>query len=294
MFLKTPKQVAAVDLMGKNKTTLLEGGSRSGKTFIIIRSQCIRRLRYPATDGLSCRLRLAHARSSLWTQTIPAVLKSLGVQDRVEMRKSPDLHIAFPHKDGESRQFIDGLDDKERVDKILGREYADIFLNESSQIGFNEYETVVTRANAPRGIPTRVWLDHNPGSIQHWTYKLFHTRKFPDGRPVPKDDYAWLKMNPADNAKNLNEEYLRGLYDLSFSKRLRFRDGEYGTEEGALWQRGWIQYAVPPETLIRVVVGVDPSGSAAGDEVGMTDEELKILKPPAPGFVTVLFQIARP
>ena len=31
---------------------------------------------------------------------------------------------------------------------------------------------------------------------------------------------------------------------------------------------------------------------AAGDEVGLTDEELKVLKPPAPGFVPVLFRIA--
>lgn len=269
MFVKTPKQVAAVDLMGKNGTVLLEGGARSGKTRIILRSQCIRRLRYPGTDGLAARLRLSHCRSSLWNQTLPAVLKDLGIQDRVQLVKTPDLCVTFPHPEGDSRLFFDGLDDQERVDKILGREYADVFLNEISQVGFSAYETVVTRLNAKKGVPLRFWMDQNPGSIQHWAYKIFHNRKFPDGRPVPKDDFACLKMNPSDNAANLSEAFFANLNNLSISKRLRFRDGEYGTEEGALWDRQWFRYGQAPVTLLRVVVGVDPSGSAGGDEVGI-------------------------
>lgn len=269
MFIETPKQKQAVKLMAANQTVLLEGGGRSGKTVRILRSQCIRRLRYPGTDGLVARLRLSHVRSSLWSQTLPFVLKGLGIQDRVELRTAPDMCVVFPHPGGESRLFFDGLDDKERVDKILGREYADIFLNEISQIGYDGYETVTTRLNARKGVPLRFWMDQNPGSIQHWAYKIFHSRKFPDGRTVPESDFAWLKMNPADNIANLNEDYIKALNNLSISKRLRFRDGEYGTEEGALWDRKWFRYGTVPATLLRVVVGVDPSGSAGGDEVGI-------------------------
>ena len=255
--------------MGRNETTLLEGGSRSGKTYIIIRSQCIRRLRYPGTDGLAARLRLSHARSSLWMQTIPRVLRDLGIYNRVQMVGGHDLYVKFPHPKGESRLWVDGLDDAERIEKILGREYADVFINEASQVSFDAYETLVTRVNPPRGVPPRKWIDYNPPSIRHWGYKIFHDRKYPDGRPVPDNDFAWLKMNPVDNKQNLNEKYIAGLQTLSVSKRKRFLMGEYGTEEGALWNRDWLKYGKPPATLIRVVVGVDPSGSAGGDEVGI-------------------------
>lgn len=278
-FKKTAKQAEAVRLFGKNETVLLEGGARSGKTYIALRAQCIRRMQYPNTDGLAARLRLSHARSSIWMQTLPRVLRDLGIYNRVKMVGGHDLYVRFPHAKGESRLWIDGLDDNDRIEKILGREYADVFLNEASQLSFDAYETVVTRVNPPRGVKRRIIIDYNPPSIRHWGYQIFHTRKYPDGRPVPNNDFAWLKMNPMDNVKNLNEGFIAGLDNLSISKRKRFRDGEYGTEEGALWDREWIKYGTPPETLIRVVVGVDPSGSSAGDEVGIVvagqDENLK-------------------
>lgn len=267
-YKDTPKQAEALKLMASNKTTLLEGGGRSGKTVRIVRGVVARALRYPGTDHLMARLRLSHARASLWNKTLPDVLKSLGIYDQVELDWF-DMTVRLRVANKESRIVVGGLDDKERTEKILGLEYATIFLNEVSQITYDTYETVMTRLNPPQGVPSRVWLDYNPPSTRHWGYKIFHERKFPDGRAVPEGDYAWLKMNPVDNRDNLSPEYFDTLDNLSISKRIRFRDGEYGTEEGALWERKWIAYQVAPETLIRVVVGVDPSGSAAGDEVGI-------------------------
>lgn len=267
-YKDTPKQAEALKLMGSNKHTLLEGGGRSGKTVRIVRGIVARALHYPGTDHLMARLRLSHARASLWNKTLPDVLNSLGIRGQVELN-GYDLTAFFRVKNKVSRIVVGGLDDKERTEKILGLEYATIFLNEVSQITYDTVETVMTRLNPPQGVPSRVWMDYNPPSTRHWGYKIFHERKFPDGRPVPEGDYAWLKMNPADNRENISAEYFDTLETLSLSKRIRFRDGEYGTEEGALWKRDWIKYAAAPENLLRVVVGVDPSGSAAGDEIGI-------------------------
>jgi hypothetical protein len=199
-------------------------------------------------------------------KTIPDVLKGLGIEGSVRPN-AHDFYYEFPNG---SRLWVDGLDDKERVEKILGNEYATIYYNEASQIhSYDTIEMVNTRLNPPRGVPGRIIIDYNPPSIQHWGYKVYHKRQFPDGRPVPENDYAWLQMNPEDNLENISEDYITGLQNLSAGKRRRFLDGEYGTDEGALWKRSWIRYQKPPATLVRVVVGVDPSGSISGDEVGI-------------------------
>jgi hypothetical protein len=265
-FIKTAKQKEAIRIIAKNKTTLLEGGSRSGKTFIVIYAMVIRAFHYANTWHVAARLRFNHAKTSLWMKTIPDVIKKCNLEKYVEYNSS-DFYLEFPNK---SRLLVAGLDDKERVEKILGNEYATIFLNEASQISYDSYEIVKTRLNPPKGIPARFLIDYNPPSIKHWGYNVFHKRKFPDGKPVPDNDYAVIKINPRDNIENLSEDYIPELESLSGNRRKRFLDGEYTTEEGSLWKRDWIKYRKPSDTqLTRVVVGVDPSGSKTGDEIGI-------------------------
>ena len=264
-IILTPKQIEATLLMGRNTTTLLEGGSRSGKSLLIIRNMIIRAIHYPNTWHLAARLRLNHARTSLWKKTIPDCVRLLGIQDKVQFNHS-DLILLLPNN---SRLLVGGLDNKDRVEKILGNEYATIFLNEASQLDYNTYEIVTTRGNPPQGVPFRFWIDYNPPPKQHWGYKIFHERKFPDGRPVPDGDYACLKINPYDNTEHIADDYLQRLQNLSGNKRLRFLEGEYTTEEGSLWKRAWIKYGLAPGDLARIVIGVDPSGSKDGDEIGI-------------------------
>lgn len=262
-FKKTDKQKEAVKVMASCRTTLLEGGSRSGKTFISLRSMLIRALRYDATDHLVCRFRFNHAKQSICFQTMPRVFASLGMDTSKYLNKSEWIYT-LPNN---SNIWIGGLDDKERTEKILGMEYATIFENEASQISYDSHEILSTRLNPPPGVPGKNWIDYNPPSIQHWGYKIFHTRKFPDGRDVPDGDYKKLLMNPIDNPY-LSKEYLDTLSMLSAGKRLRFEKGEYSMDSGSLWKRAWIKYGKPPE-MVRVVIGVDPSGTVAGDEVGI-------------------------
>lgn len=264
---KTEKQKEAVRLISKYTTVLLEGGGRSGKTFIACFIFIIRALKYPGSRHLMARFRFSHAKQAICYDTMPFVLKLLGVNKRVKLNKT-DWFYEFPNR---STIWIGGLDDKERLEKILGNEYASIFLNEASQISFDAYEIILTRLNPPKGVKGKIIIDYNPPSILHWGYKMFHKRLFPDGRPVPDSDFKTIKMNPEDNEENISEEYLRNLSLLSEAKRKRFMKGEYSLDSGKLWRRAWIKY-YPSESLpdfVRIVVGVDPAGSVGGDEIGI-------------------------
>lgn len=260
----TEKQKEAARIIGKNKITLLEGGSRSGKTFIFLRAICKRAITVPSPH-LVTRLHFNSAKRAICHQTMPKVLESIGMDKRVRLDKTDWFYI-FPNG---SEIWIGGLDDKERTEKILGNEYSTMFFNEASEISFESYETARTRLNAEAGLVGREFIDYNPPSINHWGYKIFHKRVFPDGRPVPDDDYAVFKMNPADNMDNLSPDYIERLSLLSAAKRKRFLEGEYSLDSGKLWRRSWIKYEKNIPDLERIVIGVDPAGTVGGDEIGI-------------------------
>ena len=260
---KTSRQVEAVKAIVANRTVLLEGGSRSGKTFIALHAIVVRALRYPGSRHLVSRFRFSHAKQAICYDTMPALIKGLGISESVTLNKT-DWFYEFENG---STIWIGGLDDKERTEKILGNEYATVFLNEASQVSFDAYEMIVTRLNPPKGVKGKIIIDYNPPSVHHWGYKIFHERKFPDGRQAPDGDFAVVRMNPHDNP-HLSGDYIESLGFLSANKRRRFLDGEYSTDEGTLWSREWIRYAEPPN-MQRIVIGVDPGGTVGGDDTGI-------------------------
>lgn len=186
--------------------------------------------------------------------------------------------------------WLAGLDEKDRIEKILGTEFATIFLNETSQIRYSSVNVVKTRL-AQKAIiesrdaqlnghelPLRMYYDLNPPSTAHWSYKLFFKKVDPDTeKPLrDPDNYVHAQINPEDNAGNVAQDYLLELTDLPARQQQRFLRGVYQPDvPGALWTTEVIERCrcepsdVPP--LVSVVVGVDPSG-ASGDEAERSDE----------------------
>jgi phage terminase large subunit-like protein len=80
-------------------------------------------------------------------------------------------------------------------------------------------------------------------------------------------------MNPEDNRENLPAGYIETtLGGMSAAKRKRFKEGEWANDqEGVLWNDIMLDRCrVGPkakEDLVRVVVGVDPSGSQGRSEL---------------------------
>ncbi|MBK3745282.1 DNA-packaging protein [Paraburkholderia aspalathi] len=294
----TEKQRQANRLLaGPARNIMLRGGSRSGKTFILVRAIIQRAINAPGSRHVIFRFRFNHAKTSVWADTLPKVLKLCFPTLRVRLDKT-DFYVELPNG---SQVWIAGLDDKERVEKILGQEYATLYFNESSQIPWASVETAMSRlaqrcelaaeiakATGRKFLAIKAYFDCNPPSKLHWSYQLFRSNLKPgtkEALPNP-DEYVEMRVNPSDNAENLPEEYFDVLASMSAAKRLRFEDGEWASDvNGALWSLedrtapdgkkmpglDSLRVAKAPE-LRRIVVAVDPSGTrgdGGGDDIGI-------------------------
>lgn len=280
-FELTGRQRDALRLLGgPQRHTMLAGGARSGKTFLLTRGVVVRALKAAESRHAILRFRANAVRSSVALDTLPKVIRLCfpGLK-LVEHRQ--DGFFEFPNG---SQIWLGGLDDKERVEKILGQEYATLYFNECSQIPYSSILVARTRlAQVVPGLMQRALYDLNPAGTGHWTYREFIEGRDPiSGAPLSApDDFQHMFLNPGDNAKNLSPEFLRSLEALPEKQRRRFFDGMYVAEiDGALWTLDLIERCraepISPGDyrLRRIVIAVDPSGAAnkedaRSDEIGI-------------------------
>ena len=269
-FVLTAAQLSAVKTLnyGRNRYVLLFGGSRSGKTFAALYAVIIRAMDNAGSRHVILRHRFNAVKQSVFMDTLPKVMR-----------------LAFPHchykenrsdwlmrMDNGSEIWIGGLDDKERVDKILGKEYATIYFNECSEISYHAVTTALTRlAQNCYPLTNKAFFDCNPPGKRHWSYRLFVEKIDPQSNLVlPRPHlYDSLLLNPHSNLANLPTGYLdETLAGLPERQRRRFLDGQWLDEvEGALWTRDMVEAArvVNAPELLRIVVGVDPAVTANAD-----------------------------
>lgn len=274
-FRLTERQIEANRLLGSGaRHILLRGGSRSGKTFLLVRACFIRALRAAESRHAIFRFKRNHIDTSVWQDTLPKVKRlcfpGLGIKTN-----ETDMSVTFANG---SQILLGGLDDKDRVEKILGQEYATLYFNEVSQIPYPSVEMTLTRLAQKTDLPLRAYYDCNPPPKSHWTYQVWK-RGLKPGTTDPLPDahlYAEMRINPDDNRDNLPEEYFGVLSAMGAAKRMRFEKGEWGADTpGALWIQDMLDRdrigAEDYPDLRRIVVAVDPpvtSGENA-DECGI-------------------------
>lgn len=267
-FKLTAKQLEANRLLGSQAIhTLLYGGSRSGKTFIAQRALVVRALRAESRHA-ALRFRFNHIKESLVYDTFPKVMKLCFPQVPYTLNKS-DWFATFPNG---SEIWFGGLDDKDRTDKILGKEFASMLYEEVSQIAFSSVETSLSRLAQKTTLPLRAYYTENPPTKGHWSFKQFKQLINPaNNNPLPDPgNYQSIFMKPEDNADNVAPEYMDLLRNMSGARRKRFYEGEFADENPfALWtiellDSNRVLDGSVPEYL-RIVVSVDPSGSGDTD-----------------------------
>lgn len=222
-----PKQKIAIKLLFNSHYIeyLFDGGSRAGKTFVILLYCIMICGMYPGIRCLLARFVFAHAKSSIWLQTLLPLLldNKLGISYKIN---HSDHIIRF---DNGSEIWLGGLDTKERADKILGQEFAFIFLNEA--VSFPEYVRNLVKTRLAQKIDDyspKIVYDCNPRSPMHYLYKEFYL--------IEDDTRCQLKWLPEDNKENIADNYIEGVLDkLTGNEKKRFRYGEWAQVEGAVY-----------------------------------------------------------
>ena len=287
MSLTEAQRAAQKVLAGDATHIMLEGGSRSGKTFLLTRATAFRAIKARQSRHCILRYRFNHIKASIIMDTFPKVMKVCYPEVEYDLNKT-DWFAKFPNG---SEIWFGGLDDKARTEKILGLEFATIYLNEISQIGFDARNIAVTRlaqkvwqevSGRKCVLPVRMYYDLNPTSKGHWGYRLLHEKRDPETKQSISNpsDYAYFMINPADNLANISDSYLKVLNGMSVRQQRRFLQGEWSDENpNSLFNEAdidkWrvIDGKVPE--LVRVLVSVDPSG--AGDQDNADNDAIGIM-----------------
>lgn len=221
-----PKQVLAIDVIRKHRYTRLYGGARSGKTFITIRRQCYWSKKHPTSKHLIVRRYQTDVRGSVWGETLPKVLASCGFIEGIDYTLNSTLMEV--HWTNGSVMVFAGLDQGDRADKVLGREYSTIYVNECSDVTWQHIKLLRTRLAENVGCPNKFMCDLNPTGVSHWSYTVFTLFLDPETRePLDRDLYGSIDINPPDN-EALSPEYIKNeLESLTGDARRRFLLGEY-------------------------------------------------------------------
>ena len=257
---------------------MLYGGSQSGKTFLILRNMFIRALKVPSMHCIF-RKHFIHARRSICFNSVPRLLPLCFPGVDIKLNKQ-DWFYTFPN---DSVIWVSGLDDKERVEAILGNSFSTLFFEECSQMMYSSVETAITRLSEDNNLRKMAYFAENPPNKKHWSYNLFIRGVNPeDQNPlINPEEYDCMLMNPVDNKANLPKEYFNFLGNMSRRKQKRFVEGIFLDDaEGALWttkdidnNRISFEYfeKLVWGNLQYIIVGVDPavSNKPESDEHGI-------------------------
>ena len=274
-FEYTAAQKAAFSLIaGAHKYIMLFGGSRSGKTFALCCALAVRALKAPGSRHAVIRRHFNGVKTSIGMDTLPKVMKLRFPDVKYTYNKSENF-FSFPNG---SEIWLAGLDDAQRADKILGKEFATVYFNECSELDYCSVMTALTRLaqNVP-GLKNKALFDCNPPGKTHWTYRVFIEHVDPVDRVVLRNapDYAAIRINPEDNAANLPAGYIENtLAGLPERQRKRFLEGRFTDEvSGSLWKQKDLdeKRVITLPELERIVIGVDPAvtGHEGSDLTGI-------------------------
>ena len=245
-FKNTTKQNEAIKLLsGPAKEIMLYGGSRSGKTFVLVKSLIIRACKEKSRHCI-LRLNFNHVKRTIWHETLPKVL-SLAFPNLNAIPNKTDYFYKFPNG---SEIWCGGLDDQKRTEKILGSEYSTLYFNESSQIPYAGIQIAKTRLAERNSLSKKIYYDANPPTKSHWSYWVFEKKLNPiDEVPlIDPENYVSLLMNPKDNLQNIDQDYIRLLESMPEKERNRFLLGLYTDEN-----EGSAYYAFNRETHIEPI-----------------------------------------
>lgn len=291
-FTPNPSQLKLTGLAWQDpvvENLLAYGPSRSGKSAVLTSLIVNRAFAFPGTKHAAFRLTLRSCHGHLLNGTFPEVMDMLypGYLERPDVKVRKAEGVVELHNG--SKLFFYGLDPN-RIDTVLGAQYATAWINECNEI--EDYEIVQQLASRmadtapmvgpdgkpilnPDGSPVMLrplmLFDCNPDLKSDWDYQAFVAKQHPvSGKPFkPESLLKWRRVFlPAhENAGNIAAGYLDSLaerYDGSPNMEERFLKGAWRDDNpNALFRKSMFTFKeVAKDFLVRIVVAVDPAGTS--------------------------------
>jgi PBSX family phage terminase large subunit len=253
VFKKTEKQREAIDLIigSSAKNIMLYGSSRSGKTFLAVYILIVRACKEKCNQ-IIVRNTFNSVKNSIWMDTLPKVLTLCFPNLRIEWDRSNYI-LRIPNG---SIIRVAGLDDGQKIERLLGLEMSSILAEECNQIPFVAIERLKTRLAEKNGLKKLILYTQNPTKTTSAYYQAFEQKVSPiDGEAMAADiarDYLSIKMNVQDNLENIDQDYIKMLSALPEKERKRFLLGEYDTDNS-----GAAVYAYNDEYVTEDAVKLD-------------------------------------
>lgn len=244
-FELNPKQKEALALAADPKilNLMMYGGSRSGKTFLMLCLFIWRMIKVPSRHAM---LRKYHSDilKAVWFGTLPKVM-AIAFPDLPYHMNNRWFYMTLPNG---SELWMGGLDNKKQAEKILGNEYSTLGFNEVSQLDYGSIQMARTRLAEKNELKKMTYYDQNPPKKNHFSFWVFEKGLNPvDSEPIKNpESYASILMNPHDNLQNIDESYIEILEGMPEAERNRFLFGEYSDESD-----GQVYYAFDRERHVK-------------------------------------------
>ncbi|WP_061218289.1 PBSX family phage terminase large subunit [Leptospira weilii] len=216
-----------------------DGGARCGKTYLVIKAIISRAWISKESRHLIARYRLNHLKISVWKQTLLPCLRDMGmVRGRDFEINESDFVVTFLN---DSEIYGAGLDDSDRVEKIMGTEYNTIFINEATQISYATFQKIKTRLSYVRpDLVNKLVVDCNPRNRFHWIYNYFVLRQDPEtGNALSLQRISRMSRRhwtPLDNPY-ISDEYKQMLEEMTGIERDRLYLGQWVDVQGLVYPK---------------------------------------------------------
>ena len=226
-FAKTSAQKNAISriVKSKAKNIMLRGGARSGKTFLCVYMLIVRACLCKSSH-IIVRNTFNSVKNSIWLGTLPVVLNTCFPNLEVKLDRT-NYRVIFPNG---SVLRCAGLDDGEKMERLLGLEFSSILVEECNQVPWVAVQRLKTRLAEKNKLVKKVFYTQNPTATTSAYYQAFEQGIDPiDGEAFDEDvikDYLSIKINPESNIDNLDPDFIKMLKKLPEKERLRFLEGE--------------------------------------------------------------------
>lgn len=227
-FKKTLTQADAVKRIARSKAMniMLYGSSRSGKSFLAVFILIVRAC-LCKSDHIIVRETFNSVKNSIWLGTLPSVLRIAFPNLKYKLDKTNYI-LTLPNG---STIRCAGLDNGEKLERLLGLEFSTILGEEINQIPWQAIQKLKTRLAQKNILKKKVFGTQNPTKTTSAYYQAFEQNICPiAGEAMSEEeaaDYLSIQMNVQGNMEHLDPDYIKMLEKLPEKERKRFLLGEY-------------------------------------------------------------------